>query len=109
MKDNSCELVFSPVNLFFGKDKSCLNAFLLEEGYVINEIKRKTSNLNIEKINYIYDLETLNDIALSFKTLEYVLYNYYALDNLKITKKIRYPWHQIDYALAKKEKGIFSK
>ena len=101
MKDNSFKLVFSLINLLIGKDKSCLNQFLLEKGYVVNEIKRKISNLNIKKIYYIYDLETLNDIALIFKTLEYLL-NKYSLDTLKIIKTIRYPWHQIDYAWAKK-------
>ena len=89
MEDNSFELVFSPVNLLIGKDKICLNEFLLEKGYVVNEIKRKTSNLNIEKINYIFDIETLNDITLIFKTLEYLLNNY-SLDTLKIIKMIRY-------------------
>ena len=44
-----------------GQDGSYLAEFLLEKGYVVHGIKRRSSSFNTERIDHIYDDPSVHD------------------------------------------------
>jgi GDPmannose 4,6-dehydratase len=46
-----------------GQDGSYLAEFLLEKGYEVHGIKRRSSSFNTERIDHIYDDPSVHEIA----------------------------------------------
>lgn len=79
-----------------GQDGSYLAEFLLNKGYVVHGIKRRTSTINTERINHIYNnpnfhlhygdlTDSANIISLVSKIRPYEIYNLAAMSHVKVS------------------------